>query len=449
MANGTKSRLRDWKEIAAFFDRDERTVRRWERQRGLPVHRISGGARNLVYAYPDELEAWLRGSGSEMAPALASTPAPSAPLGTTLLPRGIGMVPRAAFVGLALLIAATFAALVWRSVGNPAYAPKPEAQTLFLDGVYNLDTRQPAALERAIDLLTKATTIDPGYADAYARLAEAYAVISQYTSRPPGESYPKAIQAAERALDLDPQNADAMAAMAFSRFHWIRDTQGALVLFDKAIRAGPDKALIRHWYALTLMITGDVDRALEHITRAQELNPQSRPLLANKALITYYAGKTSDALATLEGLRETDPKLRSPQEYLATIYLAEHRPSDFIHEFKAAAVTGGSPARQTIAAAAEAGLAAGGERGMLESMLAEQERQFAAGKEVAFKVAGTAAMLGRGEDALKWLEIALDRREPETGGIWIEPPFHGLRGDARYRALVERTGIRTAEKPSG
>ena len=57
-------RLRDWKEIAAFFGRDERTVRRWERQRGLPVHRISGGARNLVFAYTDELERWLR-SGSE------------------------------------------------------------------------------------------------------------------------------------------------------------------------------------------------------------------------------------------------------------------------------------------------------------------------------------------------------------------------------------------------
>jgi hypothetical protein len=75
--NAGQRRLRDWKEIAAFFGRDERTVRRWERQRGLPVHRISGGARNLVFAYTDELERWLRGGG-DAAPDRAQ-PAATAP----------------------------------------------------------------------------------------------------------------------------------------------------------------------------------------------------------------------------------------------------------------------------------------------------------------------------------------------------------------------------------
>ena len=73
-------RLRDWKEIAAFFGRDERTVRRWERQRGLPVHRISGGARNLVFAYPEELEGWLRNGGAVVvAEADAETTQPPLP----------------------------------------------------------------------------------------------------------------------------------------------------------------------------------------------------------------------------------------------------------------------------------------------------------------------------------------------------------------------------------
>jgi hypothetical protein len=55
-----KKRLDSWKEIAAFFDRDERTVRRWEKERGLPVYRVPGSARGGVFAYSDELVEWLQ-----------------------------------------------------------------------------------------------------------------------------------------------------------------------------------------------------------------------------------------------------------------------------------------------------------------------------------------------------------------------------------------------------
>src|SRR5579872_5738279 len=58
--------LVSWKEIASFLDRAERTVKRWERQRGLPVHRVPGGERGSVYAYPSELTIWLRGKSSEL-----------------------------------------------------------------------------------------------------------------------------------------------------------------------------------------------------------------------------------------------------------------------------------------------------------------------------------------------------------------------------------------------
>ena len=58
--------LVSWKEIASFLDRAERTVKRWEQERGLPVHRVPGGERGSVYAYPSELTDWLRGKSSEL-----------------------------------------------------------------------------------------------------------------------------------------------------------------------------------------------------------------------------------------------------------------------------------------------------------------------------------------------------------------------------------------------
>src|SRR5208283_4695549 len=57
---GAKKRLDSWKEIAAFFDRDERTVKRWEKERGLPVYRVPGSARGGVFAYSNELAEWLK-----------------------------------------------------------------------------------------------------------------------------------------------------------------------------------------------------------------------------------------------------------------------------------------------------------------------------------------------------------------------------------------------------
>src|SRR5215831_7551728 len=60
-------RLDSWKEIATFFARDERTVKRWEKERGLPVHRLPGGSRARVFAYKEELERWMRSPASESA----------------------------------------------------------------------------------------------------------------------------------------------------------------------------------------------------------------------------------------------------------------------------------------------------------------------------------------------------------------------------------------------
>src|SRR5215471_17837900 len=64
-SSGLGKRLDSWKEIAAFFARAERTVKRWEAERGLPVHRVPGGGRSAVFAYSDELADWLKDSGRE------------------------------------------------------------------------------------------------------------------------------------------------------------------------------------------------------------------------------------------------------------------------------------------------------------------------------------------------------------------------------------------------
>ena len=87
--DGQRRRLRSWKEIAAFFNADVRTVKRWEVGRGLPVHRPPGDGRAAVFAYADELSCWLEEGGAAAEPAIAPEAAPE--LAPT--PPPIGGVP--------------------------------------------------------------------------------------------------------------------------------------------------------------------------------------------------------------------------------------------------------------------------------------------------------------------------------------------------------------------
>lgn len=452
-------RLRDWKEIAAFFGRDERTVRRWEQQRGLPVHRISGGARNLVFAYTDELETWLRGgepaASDDVEPlaeepaapplaTLARTAAPPAPARFSKWPQVLPL----AFGAVGLVFLAIAGTLVMQHADAPparvVYRPDSRVQDLYLDAVYHLGTRQADGFTHAIQLLTEATTLDPNYADAYVKLAEAYNTISQFTLMPANEAYPRAVAAAERAIALDPDNAGAHAALAFTTFYWTKDFPRSRELFERAIRLDPNAAQTHHWYALTLMVTGETAIPLAEIGKAQALNPESRAIIANKALILFYAGRVDDAVMILQQLAKAEPNLRSPPEYLATIYLDLGRFTDFLREYRRAADIASNSARLAIADAAEKGLREDGGEGLLSAMYAEQIRQYERNLEPAYKVACTAAMLGRNDEAIRYLEEAMRRKEDDMLGIRIEPAFKGLRSDARYRAIVEHEGFRPA-----
>lgn len=463
-----RQRFDSWKEIAAFFKRDERTVRRWEQQRGLPVHRVPGGERNLVYAYADELALWLSGGGpahqpSPPSPAVSPKPDPepevadpalsssiSSVLRTLQRPRMIAALAATLLLGLGasvflsgwpVPIGRSSASLASLSVARTAYEPSPASRDLYLTGVYHLGTRQANGFIRAIQYFTEATLRDPNYAAAYVRLADAYNTVSQFTLVPADEAYPRARAAAERALALDPGQADAYAALAFTEFYWSRNFARSRELFERAIAIDPASAQTRHWYALTLMHTGHFEVPLREIAKAQELNPESRVILANKALILFHAGRIDEATTILRQLADAEPNLRAPREYLATIYLSQQRYEDFLREYRVAAVIAKNEARLAIVAAAEHAFRGGGAQSLLDAMLREQKRRYALGDEPAYKLATTAALLGDAAGAIRYLEEAMQRREQDMLGILIDPAFKGLHGQPRYSELVKSVGF--------
>jgi tetratricopeptide (TPR) repeat protein len=447
-----RTRLKGWKEIAAFFEADVRTVKRWESARGLPIHRPPGEARASVFAYADELSRWLDrtrpvGEPAPEPPASAPADEPIPERPETRTPQPTAAVARNKRLPARLVWAMVFAVLLCAgsallvSARQRTGAVTAERQALYETGVYYLQTRTARGLNLAARYLTGAIAREPGNAAAYARLGETYEMMNQFADMPADEAHARAREAAERALAINPKEARAFAVLGFAAWHADHNLAGARRFFNRAIALDPQMADAHLWYAMVLMHAGDQREPLREIARAQAIDPQSRTILANRALIEFHAGNAAEAIAILREMRETDPALRSPPEYLATIYMAERRWADFIREARAAAGIAGDQAQlQDLDIAAKA-LASGGERAMLAALYRAKRDRYAHGEGSAMKLAQYAALAGDRQASLHYLSDSVGRGDPDAVGLLLEPALRPLHGDPRFQALVRRLGL--------
>jgi tetratricopeptide (TPR) repeat protein len=486
-------RLDTWKEIGAFFGRDERTVKRWETTRGLPVHRVPGAGRANVYAYTDELAEWLHGAKitaehdsdphSDGLSGIAAETEADTNVGTGaeageqpavdaygdagFVDRRVGErrsgrrlslvwrnwpAGRYMAVLAAVLVAALLAVTVVRRASSargvrttPAAArhhtPEPEAEQLYLKGIYYWQKRTPESLNQAVDYFTQAVVRDPQYAEAYVGLADCYNLLREYSLMPPGEAYPRAQAAAKRAIALDDSLSGAHSALGFVDFYWSWDAAGAQREFVRALTLDPNSAVAHYWYGTFLLHLGRFSESLEEIEKAQKLDPNSKSILADKGLVLFHAGQTKQATELLKQLVATEPDFLSPHTYLATIHLAQGEYSQYLAESRKAATLLHDQVRLEIVSAGEKGLARGGAHGMWSDMLKAQQRLHGDGKESAFNLARTCALLGRKQEALDDLQTAFEQHEPELVSMRVDVALSSLHDEPRFREMLARVGL--------
>jgi tetratricopeptide (TPR) repeat protein len=475
-------RLDSWKEIASFFDRDERTVRRWEKERDLPVRRLPG-LRGGVYAFTDDLSQWMNAhyltqssnaagvtAGPEAA-ALATTSAAvivSQPeVKSSELPAD-GPAPSGDappdhartiakwVIAICVLIVAFVVTLtavrrqraesaVARGTSSAAAPDSPavraEAEDLYLKGRYYWNKRTPDDLNKAVDYFTQAIVRDPNYAKAYVGLSDCYNLLREYTVMPPEEAYPRAMAAAQKAIELDPSSAEAHNSLAFGSFYWMWDAATAEREFRRALALDPNYVLAHHWYATFLHALGRSDESLKEINRAQELDPSSTTVLADKGVLLYAAGQKQEAVTLLKQIEDTEPSFLSPHRYLATIYLDNGDYAGYLAEAEKAALLTQDKSALAIVRAGERGLAAGGSDGMLNEILQTQKALYSGGGVAAYSLASTYARLGNKVEALKYLEISRDRHETMLMNLRSDPSMKSLYGDPSFRTLLSQVGL--------
>src|SRR5579863_345659 len=325
-----------------------------------------------------------------------------------------------------------------RSVNK--YAPNPEAYELYLKGRFYLRQRTFEAMDKSTEYFQRSLEKDPGFALAYAGLADSY--LAHATGRPQ-EFDPKAKAAASRALELDDDLAEAHAALGAEKADFEYDWQGAEREFKRAIELNPNYADAHYRYAWTYLTPlGKSEQAIAEMKKALELDPFSRIYNTVFGMTYFYARKYDLAEEQLNKAIELNPDLFVTYYHFAWLYSQVGRYPDAISELTKGRLLSGDH-RVKIAESEDVALrkafAADGARGFWQQILREQEK---IDPEVGeFDEPQVFARLGDKQKALEWIERSYEERSSLGTFLNVDPAFDSLRSDQRFGEIVRRMGL--------
>ena len=319
------------------------------------------------------------------------------------------------------------------------YTEDSEAYQLYLKGRYYWNKRSSGGFKKATSYFQQAIDKDPGYALAYAGLADCYNLHSYYGELPPRESFPKAKAASTRALEIDDRLAEAHTSLAFVRAWHDWDWPAAESEFERALQLNPNYATARHWYALYLMAMGREVEALEEIKRAHEIDPLSLPINRDVGLIYYRARQYDRAIEQYLKTIELDPSFWSAHQHLGWAYEQKAMYAEAIAELNQAMASAGD--RPSIRAQLGHVHAVSGRREAAEKALGELREQSKQPCVSPYEIATIYAGLGENDQAFAWLDQAYLDRSGWLIYLKVEPMLDGLRADPRFTDMLHCVGL--------
>jgi TolB-like protein len=312
----------------------------------------------------------------------------------------------------------------------------PEAYQLYLIGRFLWNKRTEEGLKSAIDHFQRALEIDPGYAPAYAGLADSYLMLDDWGFLPPKEAIPRGKAAAQKALEIDESLAEAHASLALAYFEYDWDWPACERECKRAIELNPNYATAHQWYFAFLFAMNRHAEAMSEIQRAQQLDPLSPIISGAMADQYFYARQYQEAIRRFRNTVSLFPEFAPAYQALGASYVANGTYQEAIVAYQKLRSLSGASAAE-VAALGEA-YAKGGMRGYylweLRRLREESKHRYVRAWTFALLLAG----LGEKDQALSYLEKAYEDRDYLLTTLQDEPRFDLLRSDPRFQDLLRR-----------
>ncbi len=326
-------------------------------------------------------------------------------------------------------------ALLGGKTATPAaQGTNADAYNAYLQGRYFFERRNKENVEKAVGYYEQAIKLDSGYAPAWVGLAAARIRQADFGYLPVEEGYRKAREAAERALALDENLAEAHAAMGWIKMSHDWDWAGADASYKRALALEPGNAMVVSRAAELTANLGRFEEALAQDRRAVELDPLSVSTHIYLGEHAYRAGRLEEAVAAFKKALELNPERPFSHFGLGLVYLAQAHPQEALAEME----------REPEPDFRLDGLAlayhALGRKKESDAALAELAAKYQAG--AAVQIAEVYAFRGEADRAFEWLERAYAQRDPGLSQMKGEPLLKSLERDPRYAAFLKKMRLR-------
>jgi DNA-binding winged helix-turn-helix (wHTH) protein/TolB-like protein/Tfp pilus assembly protein PilF len=321
----------------------------------------------------------------------------------------------------------------------------PDAWRAYLRGRALWATRDASDIEQAIAAFDSAIAGDPGFALAYAGLAQALIAQGGYQYRWPAEVYPRARLAAIRAIELDGALADAHGAFAAIAWVFDRDFTTAAEEFRLALALNPLDSTLHQFHASYLAAMGRHDDALAAIDRAIALDPQGFTPNYEKVRILFYARRFEDSIQYAERV------LRGPGStiYAALAMSIAHdllgRRHESIEALQRAALIAGDIPSVVAFTARYAGR--DGRRSEALKLIRYLEAQRSAQYVDPIFIAGAYLGLDDFDSSLHWLRQTVEDRSVYASYLAVDPVYAKFHDEPRFQAIVRSAGLAGVLRP--
>ncbi len=325
--------------------------------------------------------------------------------------------------------------------------PESEAYAGFLRGRAHWAKRDPESMRAALVEFDRAIELDSEFAPAWAARADTLGIMAELSLLPGSEAFPKAREAALRAVMLDPKLPEAIAAFGLIQSIGDWDFYNARITLARALQLQPGSLQVHSWLGAVLTKLGQHEAAIAEGRLAQSLDPLAPRQILNLGWMYIYAKRFPEALATAQQLQREHPDhmfncLLTVQAFLGL--------NDVASATKASGECTASMTKLPVYHAMRANVLV---RQGRKSEAAECVRQIIYSRNSAHvghaELAAAYVALGEYDQAFYWLEQGIIHHDPLTVYVPFNIAYDALRPDRRYERFLERIGFFKENRQQG